>query len=137
MLVATIVSMFGLFGSKSEDESWRLAGYEVFAIFCLMRIFQFLLGIGLTRSENTSKVFVCAAVTLFIVIYLICTAIVFNTAERESIKVQHTIIEDTLVCLAVELLVWDMLLMPLSLSMLTKCCKMRRGIFLHYRGLLV
>ena len=63
--------------------------------------------------------------------------IVFNTAERESSKVQHTIIEDTLLCLLIELVAWDMLLMPLSLTMLTKGCKKRRGIFQHYRGLLV
>ena len=39
MLVATIVSMFGLFGSETGEESWRLAGYEIFAVFCLMRMF--------------------------------------------------------------------------------------------------
>ena len=102
-----------------------------------MRIFQFLLGIGLTRGENTSKVFVCATITLFIVVYLICMAIVFNTAERETSKVQHTIIEDSLLCLVIELLAWDMLLMPLVLTIMTKCCGKRRGIFMHYKGLLV
>jgi len=102
-----------------------------------MRLFQFLLGMGLTRGENTSKSFKCATMTLFIVIYLICTAIVFNTAERESSEIQHSIIEDTLQCLMIELLLWDLLLMPLSLALITKCCKKRRALFLHYKGLLV
>lgn len=134
MLLATIVSMIGLF---SQDESWRLASYEFVAVFFLMRFFQFLLGTGLSRGENTSKSFVCASVTLFTVIYLICTAIVFNTAERESEETQHTIINDTMRCLLIELVVWDMLLMPLSLAALASACKKRRGIFMHYRGLLV
>ena len=84
MLVATIVSMFNLFSKNDQNESWRLASHEILAVFLLMRLFQFLLGMGLTRGENTSKSFVCATMTLFIVVYLICTAIVFSTAERES-----------------------------------------------------
>ena len=50
---------------------------------------------------------------------------------------QHAVIENTLVCLSIELLAWDLLLMPLGLTILTKGCKKRRGIFLHFRGLLV
>ena len=84
MLLATIVSMIGLF---SNDEQWKLAVHEIVAVFFLMRFFQFLLGIGLARGENTSKSFICATISLFVVIYLICTTIVFNTAERESSEV--------------------------------------------------
>ena len=89
MLVTTIVSMFGLFDMKDEndDESWRVGSHEIVAVFLLMRLFQFLLGMGLTRGETTSKSFICATVSLFIVVYLICTAIVFNTVERESSEV--------------------------------------------------
>ena len=135
MLIATIVSMIGLF---SKDESWKqLVAHQIVAVFFLMRVFQFLLGIGLSRGENTSKSFTCATIVLFAVIYLICTAIVFKTAERESSEVQLTIINDTLLCLMIELLFWDLLLMPLSLVCLTKCCKKRRAILLHYKGLLV
>ena len=73
MLVATIVSMFGLFGSQEADEeSWKLAAVEVFAVFFIMRLLQFLLGIGLARGENRSRTFVCVTVTLFVLIYLIC-----------------------------------------------------------------
>ena len=37
----------------------------------------------------------------------------------------------------VELFLWDMFLMPLSLAVLTKSCQKRRGIVLHFKGLLV
>ena len=69
-----------------------LAAFEIFGVFVLMRLIQFLLGMGLSRGENTSTTFVCATVTLFFLIYIICTSVVFMTADRESKEVQQTIV---------------------------------------------
>ena len=82
MLVATIVSIFSLFSKDDEQREWSLAGHEILAAFLFMRLFQFLLGLGLTRGQNTSRTFVCATVTLFIAIYFLCSMIVIATAGK-------------------------------------------------------
>ena len=50
----------------------------------------------MTRGENTSKGFVWATMALFVIVYLACTSIVFQTAEREAREIQHRIIDDTI-----------------------------------------
>lgn len=136
MLVATIVSVTGVLTSH-EAHGWNLASDEILTTFFIMRIAQFLLGFGLARSESTSRCFSLASLALFIVVYFLSTAIVFSTLARESSGVQWTLIRAILLCLAIELVLWDMLLMPLTLASLAKCCKRRKGVFKHFGGLLV
>ena len=88
----------------------------------------------MTRGENTSKGFVWATMALFVIVYLACTSIVFQTAEREAREIQHRIIDDTIQCLGIELIVWDLLIMPLTLASLAKCFK---RINIRFKGLLV
>ena len=88
-LIATIVSMFGLFidikeDSSSEVEEWNMADFEIYNVLMLMRLLQSLLGMGLSRDESTSSTFVCTKIAFFLLIYLICTTVVFMTAEKRA-----------------------------------------------------
>ena len=132
MLMATIVTLYGLFGSN-----WKLNGGDYIAVFILMRLFQALFGFGMMRSESTGKGFVCASTTLFLVVYFICGVIVYNVPEREERSVQHDVINDSLKVLMIELFLWDMFLMPLTLAATVKVFKARRGLTNHFEACLV
>ena len=82
-----------------------------------------MLGFGLTRSESSSKAFIWATTGLFCVVYIISLSIVFQVAQRETHAVQERIIEDTCLCLAIELVLWDLFAMPLLLAALGVCSK--------------
>lgn len=98
-----------------------------------MRCFQLVLGYGLAREENTAKSFIWASIGLTIIVYLICTAMVYNIADHETRKVQNSVINDTLGVIMIELFLWDMLLMPLLLALLVTGFK-RRGLTKHFKG---
>lgn len=71
---------------------------------------------------------------LFVIVYLVCMSIVYQTAEREERAIQHRIIDGALLCLMIELLLWDLLVMPLTLAGLAKCFK---RVNIRFKGLLV
>ena len=71
---------------------------------------------------------------VFIIWYLVCTSIVYQVAERQSVKVQHQIINDTCLLIAIELILYDLLVMPLTLAALGKCSK---RVVLRFSALLV
>lgn len=133
MVCATIVSMMGLYEAESKRD-WSLSGTEVGAVFLLMRLVQGLLGLGMSRNESTSRGFAWATSFLCVVVYLVCTSIVYQIADREESDVQVAIIDGVVGCLTIELILYDLLVMPLLLACLGKCSK---RVTMRYKGLMV
>ena len=122
----------GTYSSESTFLSVRIT----LTAFVLMRFVSLLLSLGQVRGKSTSKLFACASAILLIFINVVSQAVVYMTVMNVEGQEGATkqIWRQTGYSVAIELLAWDSIIMPLCLAI---GGKLTNRIIIRFNALMV